>query len=127
MRSAQHFNAIHVEEGATGPTGAADVDAIDVECDDRIADFGVVGTANAAYEDLHRIAIVADRQRGHLAPQRSSVGDTGVAQRVAGQRCHGDRYVLDALAALLRGDDHLFELRTVVGGGGGLRGGLSPR
>ena len=109
LRTAQHFDAVDIVEGAAGAARTAVIDAIDIEGDSRIADLGVVGAADATDEDFHRIAVIADLQGRHGIRQGQSIVDAGILQRIAGQGGDRDRHVLRAFGSLLGGHYHLVD------------------
>ncbi len=123
LRTAQHFDAIQVQQVHVGAGQCAVVDIIDIDADARIGRVDEVRSVDAAHADgcvgsvagvrLHEIRIRDD------AAQLLHVADALLLEALALHGCDRDRRVLQVLLAVLGGHDDLLQLPVV--GGGGLR------
>ncbi len=107
--SAQHFDAIHVEQRHRQDVGAIDVFAIDVDDDRSILGFVVGGRADAAHGDLHRALVLVQLHDRRDLVDVVHVGEAGIAQLLRIDHVDRDRNILDALLAVLRRDDDFLE------------------
>ena len=109
LRSAQHLDALHVEELGQAHLGAALIDAVLVHGHRRIlADAEQVG-AHAADIELRFAAGAAEYQRRHVEAQVLDFVQAAILKQVAADGGDGQGRVLDRRLAFLRGNDDLFE------------------
>ena len=111
LRSAQHLDALDVEQFEHRARRAGEVDVVDVDADARILGDDEVGLADAAEEDLREVAAAAAVARVRELHVRRRVGDAAkvahaqLAERFAAERRNRDRHVLQVLFAPPRRDD----------------------
>ena len=129
LRSAQHFQLLHVEQGE-----ALQIDAFQnhiVQHDRHRLRGGEVEVHIAQAADIEARGVTTvrafDLQAGHAARQRQDVGAAGrnLLQRLRAQGGDGERHVADVLAAALGRDHDVVDARRFGGGNGlAVRGGL---
>ena len=127
LRTAQHFDALQVEELKAQSAGGGTVDVVDVHRDGVLVGVGEVVQPHAAQEEVDdaRLGIWrrVDEPRRHRHDVRA-VGEAELADLLVAEGSDRDTDVLEALLALLRGDDDLLETaRGLRGRGAGQRGG----
>jgi len=109
LRATQHLDAGHVVERREQRTGTWHVHAVDEGADARV-DAAVARGADAADGESHvrRLRAARDRHVGDEALQVEHARDTGGLQCLTAECRDGQRHVLCAFDALLRGDDDFF-------------------
>jgi hypothetical protein len=113
LRTARHFDGVHVVHQHGRALGARRVDAVDIDGDFRVGHFGEGGVvADAAHGDQDRalVALLVDGHRRHELGQVSDVLDLLTVQSGLAERADGDRGVLQVGLALGGGDRDFFEL-----------------
>src|SRR5690606_38478570 len=111
LRPLQHFNALQLAEIAEADAVARAVYAVDHDADRRLQPGVVADRADAA-DTRRRDGFIGCG--GHYQARREErevldVPHAGVLQELLGDRGDDDRYVLQALFALLRRDDDSFD------------------
>ncbi len=111
LRALQHLDPLDVEQGHAEALRAAEIDAVDIDADTRVA-AGLVPASNgsdAANADDERGAAREegrDAQRRHAAVhQILKALDVTVRDALRAEDGDGDRGLLQVRLALLRGDD----------------------
>ena len=127
LRTTQHFDALHVEQRGVQALRAAEVDAVDIDADARIArGLVLVERHDAADADRQRRLARFERgdaQAGHRAvTQIEQALDVAVLDRFGIEHADRDRRLLQVGFALGRGDDDVLQL-VRLGRGGRVRGG----
>ncbi len=111
LRAADDFDPIEIEEVGERRAHARDVHLVDEQ-----ADRGFCGRIVELHaDDAADVELLGDRRvlrhvdPGHARRERVQVGDAVCYERVGADGADRDRHVLQALLALLRGDDDFFE------------------
>ncbi len=120
LRTAQHFDAVDVEQVEHRAQQDAVVDVIDVDADARFEGEAAVVLADAADVGLRDGAEARGTLHAHdVRRERGDIGDRGGAASLKLLGVHGgdgDRRLLQTLLAELRGDHHLFEDHRLIAG-----------
>src|SRR5262249_1479363 len=115
LRSAQHFDALDVKQVEIRTRQAWIVDIIDVQTDARLEGGIEVSLAEAADVGGDRIAegrrLLAKHHAGRCVQDIGELLRTLLLDLLGSDRSDRDRYVLQLLLAILRGDDDLLERR----------------
>ena len=116
LRTAQHFNAIDVEQLALGLDGQRERDAVQAHAHGRGVIGGVVDEADTSQTKLR---LTAAKRRLHLQAgnrvlQIVDIADGLCRQTLAGEHRHGDTDVLCRFLAPLRGHDDFLQCAVVV-------------
>jgi hypothetical protein len=124
LRSTEHFDGIHVEEGGEGRAGARDEHPVDVGRDAGVdGGVGVRAEPADAQRDPGLLGDRVDAQVRDHPLQAAHVLHALGLHRLFADRHDRERHVLDVLGALLSGDDDLLDADGVVGFGLGGHGG----
>ena len=107
LRAAQHFDALGVNRALARFDVARGIEAVGVRRDAGIGAVVVGEAADAA--QAHAIERRGIRQAGREVGEIADRGDADQVARGARECGHRNRHVLQALAALLRGDDDFLE------------------
>ena len=116
LRAAQDFNALQVHETGAILAATSHVDTVDIHAHGLFEALVVAGT------DAAHVNVGVDRCRGdvqvrYIVGQGLHIGNACALQLVALYGGHRDRHVLQALSALLRGNNDFFQLLAVSQGG----------
>ena len=113
LRAAQHFDPLDVGEIQVRAEGARQVHAIDIQADRGIGGQQEVELAHATDECAHLRGRAARARReiqvGCCTLDRGDLTEVVVPQKIAGERRHRDRSLLDVRLHPLRGDDDFLE------------------
>jgi hypothetical protein len=117
LRPAQHLYALEVEHGRIDEVAAVDVIAVDIEGQRLIAALVVAVRLYAAHRQADESEVVDRGEIRRQARDALQIGNAGFVQVVTGKSAHRNRHVLQALLAVLRGnDDFLDGACTCLGG-----------
>jgi len=117
LRAREHLDTVDVVEVGEGLARGGHHHAVEHEGHARLGRDREVDRADAAQEQrlVQRGVGLADVEGRHQPPQRLGGHAAGRIQQAAGDHGHRDRHLLEALLALLGGDDDLLDLRDGIG------------
>src|SRR5690606_17631212 len=118
LRSAQHLQALEIDQLHVRAGQRAVIDVVDVDRDRRLERVREIVLDDAAQADRARRSVVTDvlseERIRHRDANVLDVLEASLDEIVAGEGRDGDRGGLDVLLAEARGDDDLFDARPIL-------------
>ena len=129
LRALDHLDPVEIVDRLIGAPRARNIDAVVIERDARTLLRGARIRGDPADDDPRIVgALLLDVEPGDIVGEFVEIGDTELADPLAGERRDGDRHIDRALFDLLRGDDDLIAANgRILGRAVRLSGGLRKR
>ncbi len=117
LRAAQHFDALHVVHQHRCALRTRRIDAVDIDRDFGVGDFGIGGVvADTAQRQQDRalVALLREVQAWHVIGKPGHVANLLPVERRLAERGDRDRGLLEAGLALRRGHHDILELARIA-------------